>query len=310
MSIENMKISVVLTTYNGEKYLPEQINSILNQTLKPDQLLILDDCSTDGSVRLCETFTRPARDIGIKIVKNAENKGWRANFMQGFGMAEGDLIFCADQDDIWDEHKIEKMAKVMLENKQINALCCNLTPLYHEGATKLAGYAVSNYGENRLEKVSLEKSGFKVLRPGCTMCFRSSMLGAVEKVWAAPLAHDEVIWAVALVTDSLYILNEPLIQFRRHGGNNSPSNEKKLAARLDRARCAKIKMENLLSLSDELNMPKSARDVCARTLKTASQRVKAFENKSILSALKILPSIRRKAALKSWIADVYTILKS
>ena len=308
--MKSATISVVLTTYNGEQFLQEQLESILRQSRKVDELLIFDDCSLDKSVEMAERIIAQFGDINAKIIKNSENKGWRANFIHGFHMASGDIIFCADQDDIWDEHKIEKMTRVMEENERINVLCSNLNPLYHEGAVKLANFAVNEYGEQLLEKVSLNGRGFTVLRPGCTMCFRRSIIDQIDLIWEPILAHDEVIWAIGIATDSLYIYNEPLIQFRRHGKNNSPSNRKMLSVRLERAICTKTKVEKLLAFSEKIGISEEAKTYCNRVLKNVNKRIKALTERSIIAALSFFPGIKNRPALRSWLADLYTIIRA
>ncbi len=107
-----MKISVVMTTYNGKKHIYEQLCSLANQTRKPDQLLIFDDCSTDDTVSIVKRFIEMKNLCNWKIIENESNLGWRKNFMFGLLKAEGDYIFPCDQDDIWSEDKIEKMTDI------------------------------------------------------------------------------------------------------------------------------------------------------------------------------------------------------
>ena len=96
-----MKLSIVLAAYNGAETICAQLESILAQTRKPDEVLIFDDCSTDDTVETVRRFAaQHDPDGAIRLIQNEKNQGWRANFMQGFRQAAGDVIFCADQDDV------------------------------------------------------------------------------------------------------------------------------------------------------------------------------------------------------------------
>src|SRR6185503_10566774 len=100
-------VSVVMCTYNGEKFLREQIDSILAQTWLNIELVIVDDVSSDNTVKIIEDFSR--KDKRIRYVVNPVNVGYNKNFEKAFGLAQGNYIAPSDQDDIWDPKKIEIM---------------------------------------------------------------------------------------------------------------------------------------------------------------------------------------------------------
>ncbi len=100
-------ISVILATYNGEEYLSEQLDSILNQTYGELELLIQDDCSTDGTWDILQKYAK--QDSRIQLFKNAANKGIAANFLSLIKKTSGAFIAISDQDDIWELTKLEKL---------------------------------------------------------------------------------------------------------------------------------------------------------------------------------------------------------
>jgi glycosyltransferase involved in cell wall biosynthesis len=102
-----MSVSVVLCTYNGARFLAEQVSSILNQTFSIQELIISDDASTDNTVVLAREMA--ARDARIRVVALQENVGFSANFQQAITQAVAPLIALADQDDIWHPEKIARM---------------------------------------------------------------------------------------------------------------------------------------------------------------------------------------------------------
>ena len=95
-----------MCTYNGAKYLREQLDSILNQTYPIYELIIQDDCSTDDTIRILNEYAR--RYHIVKVYVNESQKGVTMNFISAIQRAEGDFIAISDQDDIWELQKIEK----------------------------------------------------------------------------------------------------------------------------------------------------------------------------------------------------------
>ena len=106
-----MKISVVMATYNGEKYITEQLDTIRNQTRKIDELVVCDDRSKDNTVSVVKAYIKEHNlEDAWAIHVNERNLGYANNFHRATLMATGDLIFFSDQDDLWREDKIEIMA--------------------------------------------------------------------------------------------------------------------------------------------------------------------------------------------------------
>ena len=103
----NHKVSVVVCTYNGERFLREQLDSLVSQTYSDLEIIISDDRSTDGTVKIAESFQK--KDPRIRIHVNNNNLGYNRNFEQAFELATGDFIAVCDQDDIWKKNKIEAM---------------------------------------------------------------------------------------------------------------------------------------------------------------------------------------------------------
>ena len=105
-------ISVVMATYNGERYVEKQLQSILNQSLMPDEVIIRDDGSNDSTVQIVQEFIKKHNLSSWEIKINEENLGYRKNFANLLSLANGDYIFLSDQDDEWLGDKIEKMSTI------------------------------------------------------------------------------------------------------------------------------------------------------------------------------------------------------
>ena len=107
-------VSIVMATYNGEKYIKKQLDSILNQTYSNFELIICDDCSTDNTRHILEYYSK--KDDRVRLIFNNKNLGVTKNFEQGIKLTKGDYIAIADQDDIWREDKLEILLKEIKNN--------------------------------------------------------------------------------------------------------------------------------------------------------------------------------------------------
>ncbi|MCL2062541.1 MAG: glycosyltransferase [Firmicutes bacterium] len=233
MIAKNIPISVVMCVFNGEKYLAEQLNSIKNQTQKPDEVLIFDDCSTDKSREIIKDFITE-HTLNWELFINEENKGWRLNFYDAILQATGDIIFFADQDDIWFENKIEVMATAMQRNPKILTLSGKQ-------------FLIDSNGEFIKEKTHIrtckKKYNFKIKklhlyedlqaihwknRVGCATAIRRELLKSLtlfERNQA--FVHDAWALNAAAVLGGSYGINFPAIKYRVHESNASASDYKK-----------------------------------------------------------------------------------
>jgi glycosyltransferase involved in cell wall biosynthesis len=109
-------ISVAVCTYNGEKYIEEQLKSIQNQTLPVDEIIVCDDFSKDNTVHIIEELQ--LNDSRIKLFKSKRNLGTLINFEKAISRTKGDIIFLSDQDDIWHADKVEKMIDYFNNNSK------------------------------------------------------------------------------------------------------------------------------------------------------------------------------------------------
>ena len=120
---EKLTTSVVMATYNGEKYIIEQLKSLRDQTKLIDEVLIYDDGSQDKTADLIRKFIEKNKLDNWIFKVNEKNRGWRDNFMELLSAATKEIIFTCDQDDIWLPDKIEKMYQEMVIPSINNGLC-------------------------------------------------------------------------------------------------------------------------------------------------------------------------------------------
>lgn len=124
--MSKLKTSIVMCTYNGEKYIEEQLNSIINQTVIPDEIIIQDDCSTDNTEKIISKFMKENyKKTSIIFDKNEKNLGYFKNFEKAIKKAKNDIIFLSDQDDVWVNNKIEIILEQFYNNKNIGFVFSN-----------------------------------------------------------------------------------------------------------------------------------------------------------------------------------------
>lgn len=218
-----MQISVILCCYNGEKYIEEQLDSLRKQTRKPEEVLIIDDCSKDNTRKIVEEYISKFDLKEWKLLKNEKNKGWKENFIIGMSKASGDLIFPCDQDDIWNIEKLEKMAGIMEKDENVLVLAANYTTYYEgEEYRKVSNlFTKSMKFDETYEKITSGHKALYVYRPGCVMAARKTLVETAVQYKFSDYPHDALLWRTALFLDGLYLFNFSAIKFRRHNANAS-----------------------------------------------------------------------------------------
>lgn len=108
-NLEKILISVVIAAFNGEKFILELLESIASQTHKVDEIIVCDDCSTDNTIKILDAFKFKYTYLNIRIIVNRHPLGVSKNFSKAIKLSKGDLIFLADQDDIWHNNKVQTM---------------------------------------------------------------------------------------------------------------------------------------------------------------------------------------------------------
>ena len=222
------KISVAMTTYNGEKYVTAQLYSVLNQSLKPDEVIICDDCSTDSTVSLINEFIEKNKLINFRLILNENNLGYIKNFRKAISLASGDIIFLCDQDDIWQEDKIKTMAELMENNRNIKALASAYKLIDAEG-NEIKGDTEKFYnpkGNKPLTNVNYGKSLYYNMAQGCAEAVTKDIAKAYCESSADILPHDWALNLFAYEKGGLYFINRELLLYRLHGNNTTGISDK------------------------------------------------------------------------------------
>jgi glycosyltransferase involved in cell wall biosynthesis len=217
-----MIMSVAMCTYDGEKYLAEQLESIANQTRKPDELVVCDDSSTDESLSILKKFALRA-SFPVHIHQNEKRLGSMANFEQAISLTKGDIIALSDQDDVWHKEKLQKFENVFIAKPNVGLVFCN-GELVDEDLRSMNRFFwdVIEFTPVRQELLKMNKP-FPLLYQytfvaGCMMAFRSAY-----KKLILPFPsnykyriHDGWIALLIAATTGLEPIDEPLIKYRQH----------------------------------------------------------------------------------------------
>lgn len=214
------QIDILLATYNGEKYLREQIDSILNQTYKNIRLIVSDDCSKDGTRKILEEYKN--KDERIKVYYQEKNLGVVKNIEFLLGKVESPYYMLADQDDYWLPEKAEKSLETLKNNNadlvfgDLQVVDENLNTMYESFndymllSRKINKY-IDSYKVNYLYNCVT----------GCTVLAKKE---TIEKILPLPtnskyLIHDHWIGLMASLNGKLAYMPEKYIKYRQHGNN-------------------------------------------------------------------------------------------
>ncbi len=214
-------ISVCMATYNGEKFLREQIDSILLQLRVNDELIISDDGSTDNTIRIIESY----KDDRIKFFKNLSKHGVNSNFENAIYHAKGDFIFLSDQDDVWLPGKVDACVNALK-----NADC-----VIHDAIVvdKDLNIITESFFEIRNSGSGFWKNLYKNTYVGCCMSFRKSILEYVLPYPSnLPIFQEGWIAMLAELNGRVAFINIKGILFRRHSSNTSCTVKKSTFSRV------------------------------------------------------------------------------
>lgn len=306
-----MKSSIALTTYNGIRWLPELLDSLVNQSVPADEVVIFDDVSTDGTFEYLEKYIKERELSNWRLYQNKTNLGWRKNFRNALFECSGDIIFLSDQDDIWKPEKIKEMKELMDKNTDIGVLVSNYEPLYEKEYSRVK-IKVNSLKDNSetLERIKMKLSSIHTMRPGCTYCVRKEMIQLLKKNDLEYIAHDCILWNYSVINDKLYIYNKSLIKFRRHDMNAStPKRNLDLKRRLEEIQLdieiIKFNIDVLINNPDKL----INRKILERALKFSEKRYLVLKSKSIVKLFNFqLFNYKGYATRRNQLSDIYLVL--
>ncbi len=216
----NLSISVVMATYNGSRFVEKQLESIRGQTLLPDEVLIGDDGSVDGTQELVRQFAKRS-GLNVRLYENTTRLGASQNFAVMAGRAVGDIIVFSDQDDVWMPKKLERMSNAFSADPEVGYVFSD-AEVVDEHDNPL-GYRLwkSLFFGSEEQSMMRTGHGLKVLLKrnvvtGATMAVRGRFKDRFLPIPGSWM-HDGWIALILSTVSRGYAISEPLVAYRSHG---------------------------------------------------------------------------------------------
>ncbi|MCR5294626.1 MAG: glycosyltransferase [Lachnospiraceae bacterium] len=212
-----IRLSVALAAFNGKDFIREQLESILQQTIAPDEVILCDDGSTDGTAELIAAFIEEHRPSNWKLFRRSSPLGPGANFRSALEKTRGDLVFLADQDDIWKPDKIETMAAVFFD-PDIKLAVSSIRYIDRAGNEKLLGTRLSARKDH---EVQIRESLAVCSYLGMSMALRREVFEKADMDLWEKTSHDWTLLLTAHALGRVVFLGKPCQYYRRHENNAS-----------------------------------------------------------------------------------------
>jgi glycosyltransferase involved in cell wall biosynthesis len=209
------KVSVCMAVYNGAEFLAPQVDSILDQLRPFDEVLIVDDASQDDSASILARIQDPR----VGVHRNTQNVGVLATLERALRLTSGTIIFLSDQDDLWLTGKVEKVLSVFLTNPDVTLVASDATVIDENGTTIADSFYArrGRFSSRALHNIAKNKY------LGCTLAFRRTMLEYFLPIPADVPMHDMWFGVLNSIYGTTYFIDEPLVAYRRHRRNASPT---------------------------------------------------------------------------------------
>ena len=279
-----MKISVAMATYNGVRYVEEQLESIRVQTMPVDEVRICDDCSSDRTVEVVQTYIREHGLEGSwSIEVNSRNLGYASNFMKAVGQTTGEYFFFCDQDDIWIEDRVERMIGLMEQHADMLLLGSEFESFVSSrDAPSVPGWEqkMMRHDES-LEKIAYNPANIFIGCQGCTMCMRRELLDRAMPYWYTGWAHDEFVWKLALCMDGLYMYHSYTLKRRLHSNNVTMHKVRDISKRLKYLTELQDSHMATLKYARENDLTQSRIALLEKNIRATRLRIELLQNKKL-----------------------------
>lgn len=285
-----------MATYNGSKYVLEQLESFSNQTRLPDEVVVSDDCSDDATLQIVSDFAAKA-PFKMRVHQNDFNVGYAQNFGEALSQCTGDMTLLSDQDDIWFPEKIKKIEKMFVDNPSDQLLITD---------AEFTDEKLSPTGLTKLGQIRSARLGDELFVMGCCVSIRKGLLDVCLPI-PKGIAHDNWIVGFADKLGVKKIIPNVYQYYRQHEDNTSVHyvNSTKKAfylksliyklAKLRQAGSRKFTLESELYLIKSIMSRIAERRadfsiiIASETL-MQTETTLAFENESIEKRLNVLQS--------------------
>lgn len=299
-----------MATYNGEKFLPQQLDSILDQSIIPDEIIISDDGSKDRTVEIAKQYAEKYKDrTSIVVLENNPRHGIGGNFSWAIGHATGDYIFICGQDDVWMKEKVQSVIRVFIEYPLCEMVCHDLVCIDSNGElipNRKAVCTLRIIGEqgkavHAERDIWTERAVSSPLVSGAVICISSIIAKRCLPI-PCDSAEDQWLQFCAAADDQLYYLGETLMYYRIHESvshSYGMAVRKRVQRAIARINNPAYELHDYISLSksmkryieiipDGLEVLKAAYSTANRLNYIGEKQIEAISSGRILGAVKLI----------------------
>ena len=206
------RISIAMAAFNGEKYIREQLESFSKQTVPPNEVVISDDGSSDKTVGVTEAFKAQA-NFEVRLLRNERRIGYTANFGKAISECTGDVIFFSDQDDVWLPEKIQRVCKILEENRGVHCVVNDM---------ELTDGSLKPWGVTQLTLLRRLGAADTVMIAGCGTAITRQWRNFILP-FPSQIPYDSWVGGLAQRLGGFHLSEERLQYYRRHGANTTNS---------------------------------------------------------------------------------------
>lgn len=211
--MDSVRVSVALAVFNGAEFLPQQLASLLNSLRPGDEIIAVDDASTDESVAILEACSWP----DLKLVRNGKNRGVFATFETALRAAQNDIIFLCDQDDVWLPGKRDAFVEMFANDPDCKAVVSDVEVIDKSGGVVVPSFMATRGGFKGGPFANFARNRFL----GCAMAVHRSILNLALPIPKVVPMHDMWLGIMAGLTGNVCYVDQVHLRYRRHGGNAS-----------------------------------------------------------------------------------------
>lgn len=281
-----MTIGIAVALYNGMRFLEEQLDTLRLQSRPADKVVLCDDGSKDGTPDFVRSYIEKHQlQDTWQFEQNPENLGYIRNFYKAMSLCGTDLIFLSDQDDIWQQDKLEKMTEVMEKNPQINLLSCRYGIINAAGEIQQSVVEEAAREDEQLLDISVRDIMQAYRWPGMIMVLRNDFFKALlPMIDGCKVAHDFMFCMCAADTGSFCEYGYLGAYHRRHDNNTAREEHRvwkllNLERKLSEIGATKRLWQNFLAA--DLPIQEDTRQLLSRRLDALLAREQALANKSL-----------------------------
>lgn len=308
-----MTISIVAALYNGEKYIVEQLDSIRNQSKQPDQVILVDDRSSDSTYDIVQDYIYKYNLSQLwMIYRNSVNRGYANNFRIAAKYATGDILFFMDQDDLWETDKIKTMIKYLDLHKECMLLCTDYYPFSDTGSERIPKQVLKRMpNDGSIELINLTKKHIYIKAIGCCMCVRRDFYLSIDKYWYDNWAHDDRLWKLSqCVPNACHLYHTPLVRHRIHANNTATyGNYHDINKRIIHFQNMKKAAEQMLLFTEEQEINSKYQHILKKHIFMLEKRIEMMNNRKVVNALLLFFFISYYESKKSWLLELYLSIK-